>query len=156
MLRIIKVLTLMVWVVACMAYNTSPVVGVYLAPDHSGDQPSLDSEPINVTTSEELIEAIIQANDESLRPGPDRIVLQPGTYELTQPFSPINEDGPTGLPSIESVIEIDGQGQTITRYEFGPVFRIFHISLTGDLTLRDVTISQGTVITASTEARCVQ
>jgi len=99
-----------------------------------------------------LIEAIENANNTTTgQPhtdctagnpgGADTIVLPTGgTYTLTV----VNNatDGPNGLPSITSEITINGDGATIERSSTSD-FRIFHLGSGGNLTLNDVTITNG-------------
>jgi hypothetical protein len=97
----------------------------------------------SVSNVAELIEAINRANDEIENPGTDTISLTTGIYLLK---SIDNEnDGPNGLPSISSKITIDGNQSTIKRGNDNQVheFRIFHIENSGNLTLKDLTISNG-------------
>jgi hypothetical protein len=64
--------------------------------------------------------------------------LAPGcTYTLTTPDNSIN-----GLPVITTAITIEANGDTITRSSNTP-FRILEIDPTGDLTLNELTISNG-------------
>ena len=102
-----------------------------------------------------LIEAIIAANMDSTyldctisgTPGADTIQLQPGaTYILTAVYASV--DGPNGLPSITSTINIEGQGATIVRAASAPDFRVFHIGPSGNLTLRDLTVDNGKTSTS--------
>lgn len=89
-----------------------------------------------------LIEAINNANNETLYPGPDTINLAAGsTYTLTVVNN--NTDGPNGLPSITSTITINGNGAIIERSTSAPGFRIFHVSSQGNLTLNNLTVRQG-------------
>ena len=71
----------------------------------------------------------------------DTITLEAGTYTLTE----VNNDteGPNGLPSITSPLQIIGAAAATTiieREETGPHFRLFHIAAGGDLTLFHVTL----------------
>jgi hypothetical protein len=54
-------------------------------------------------------------------------------------------DGPNGLPSITSVVTINGNGTTVRRDDFGgtPDFRIIHVAEGGDVTLNDISASEG-------------
>lgn len=70
------------------------------------------------------------------------ISLSPdATYLLDQPYGASE----TGLPLVSSQIEIVGNGATIERSDVSgtPSFRIFEVSANGDLTLDDVTVSNG-------------
>ena len=98
-----------------------------------------------------LIEAIENANAEALpRPhtdcaagdaGADIIVLPKATHAL----GAVNNDTfyATGLPVITSEITIEGHDAKITRKASAPRFRLLAVSATGDLTLKDVTLSGG-------------
>ena len=89
----------------------------------------------------DLIQAITDANGNGQ---PDTINLTLGcSYTLTTTNN--TNDGPNGLPSITSVIAINGNGATIERSSEGgtPQFRIFHVASGGDLTLTDITIANG-------------
>lgn len=97
-----------------------------------------------------LIEAIDNANADAVMwadcpagAGHDTLVLQTAViYSLTM----INNtnDGHNGLPSITTDITIEGNGATITRSSVAPLFRIFHITKNGNLTLDNVYILSGT------------
>ena len=76
--------------------------------------------------------------------GSDIIWLQVGqTYTLTAIHN-LSESsgGPNGLPLVSSTITINGNGSTITRVAVSD-FRIFYVSATGDLTLTNMTVSNG-------------
>ena len=88
-----------------------------------------------------LINAINEANGNGKA---DTINLaNGGTHTLTAVDNDTN--GPNGLPSITSEITIDGNGATIQRSSAGgtPDFRIFHVAAGGDLTINDLTITNG-------------
>jgi hypothetical protein len=102
-----------------------------------------------------LIEAIENANDMvdgTVHPecdpgdatGADRILLPANkTITLTSANVP-NYYGPVGLPLINTAITIEGTGGSkIARKKTGPAFRLMAVSDTGDLTLRNVTLSGG-------------
>ena len=68
--------------------------------------------------------------------GADTIVLvDDATYTLTIDT----------LPAIHSQITIEGNGSTVERSNTGgvPEFNIFYLSTDGDLTLNDLTVSNG-------------
>jgi CSLREA domain-containing protein len=96
-----------------------------------------------------LREAIINANnDAATHPdcaagsGADTIVLAAGaTYTLNARDN--TEYGFNGLPAITSEITIEGNGATITRSGSAPTFRLFYIAITGNLTLRNMVLSNG-------------
>ena len=125
-----------------------------------------------------IAEAIINANDDTDThadcdpgfPGLDTIILPPPApqsglfeFELTGAPGSFDKDGRNGLPSIESEIVIEGNGQTIERDDgLGcsfddssdpDEFRIFHVSFLGSLTLNDLTLKNGCVDGTGNEAR---
>jgi parallel beta-helix repeat protein len=74
--------------------------------------------------------------------GADRIVLPRGS---TQTLTTVNNTnyGPTGLPTIRSVITIAGNGSTIRHAGTAPKFRILAVAQTGALTLQNTRVSAG-------------
>ena len=68
------------------------------------------------------------------------------TYDLMTEFA---KSSGTGLPIITNTITIIGNGATITRDAAAPDFRIIQIQQPGDLTLQDLTISNGSAPTES-------
>ncbi|MEC5030864.1 MAG: Ig-like domain-containing protein, partial [Oscillatoria sp. PMC 1051.18] len=112
----------------------------------------------NPTTTEELIQAIQDANANAEA---DTINLVSGaTYTITGnetgvPFTATAEDpnnpglnqfpdGVSGLPNITSEIVINGNGATIERSPTATGnFRLFYVSIPGNLTLNDVTLTNG-------------
>ena len=122
---------------------------------------------INVTTTSggtggpdcTLRDAITSANTDTATggcpagSGADIINLAAGgTYTLTTEDNdePLG-DGPNGLPPVTSQITINGNGATIQRDpsyacpvdDGSSDFRIFHVDNPGDLTLNDLTVSNG-------------
>ncbi len=98
----------------------------------------------HVGNTTQLIRAIAGANNETVHPGEDTIVLAPGTtYTLTAAGN--DSDGETGLPSITSRIVIRGNGALIERDRTTgtSLFRIFHIAPSGDLAMDGITVSNG-------------
>lgn len=98
-----------------------------------------------------LREAIINANNDAAThadcaagSGADTIVLQASTT-YTLAVRDNTEYGYNGLPAITSAITIEGNGATIARGSgVGiPAFRFIHITSTGNLTLRNVALSNG-------------
>jgi predicted outer membrane repeat protein len=96
-----------------------------------------------------LINAINTAN---ANPAPSILNLASGcVYTLTAVNTTVTStfDGSTfdygdvGLPPISTPITINGNNATITRAAAAPDFRIFHILSTGNLTLNDLTITNG-------------
>lgn len=103
-----------------------------------------------------LTEAIIAANTDTAVDacpagnGFDIISLEANqTYTLDVPYATTN--APTSLPAIESKIALVGNGATITRNttDGTPEFRILHVFNTGDLSLFDLTITNGTLVTSN-------
>lgn len=97
------------------------------------------------TIADGNVQALIDAiNDANANDEADTIMLAAnGTYTLDD-FD--NEtDGPNGLPSVTSVVTIEGNGATIERDDADdtPYFRIFHVAEFGDLTLTDMTVRNG-------------
>jgi hypothetical protein len=94
-----------------------------------------------------LIDAIRSANDDmsigtcATGSGADTITLT-GDVTLTASYGNYYISA-TGLPLIDSEITIDGAGFTIARDGGAPPFRLLAVAPTGELTLRDVTLSGG-------------
>lgn len=81
----------------------------------------------------------------------DIITLTGGcTYMLTSVNNSTNGDN--GLPVITSPISIEGNGALITRSVSAPAFRIFYVSATGNLSLNNVTITNGLLQVAGSAA----
>lgn len=102
-----------------------------------------------------LIEAIVNANNDAAThadcaagSGPDVIELAPGTYTLTQVY--YVDFGANGLPAVTSVITINGHGATLTRSALPatPEFRFTQVPAGGNLTLNNLTLSNGQATTA--------
>jgi hypothetical protein len=84
---------------------------------------------------------------------PNTITLAAGSYPLTDVVN--TPEGPTGLPSITSVLTLQGAGAETTRLErvftgldpcdslTEPEFRILHVAPTGVLTLKGLTLRGG-------------
>jgi len=106
-----------------------------------------------------LVEAIVNANDDANTyvdcasgAGPDTIELPAGLYALNAVHHVGN--GNNGLPSITSAITIDGNGASVTQMARsatspGLQIRIFHVVAGGDLTLNDLTVSNGAATTGA-------
>ncbi len=102
-----------------------------------------------------LGEAIITANDtDDGRPisdcaagnpgGADSIILPAGgIFTVTGVEHPSQKYGATGLPWIESTVTIEGNGATIQRPFSADDFRLMAVSPTGNLDLKNVTLSGG-------------
>lgn len=103
---------------------------------------------INVGGGCSLVDAITAANADSATGGctagngADTIVLPASSIHT---LTSVNNSthGSSGLPVISSEIVIEGNGSTITRDGGAPAFRLLTVSATGDLTLRDTTVSGG-------------
>ena len=90
-----------------------------------------------------LINAITAAN---ATPQSDKIMLAAGIYNLSKADN--NTDGPNGLPSITTKIEIIGKGPDKTVIQKDPALgfntlRIIHVAQSGDLTINGVAIKGG-------------
>lgn len=105
---------------------------------------------INADGQCSLSEAIVNANDDVAThadcpagSGADTITLASATYTLM--VSNNLTGGANGLPVITSMIIIEGNGATIERSTTGgtPDFRIFYVQSQSDLTLNDITITNG-------------
>ena len=96
-----------------------------------------------------LIEAIVNANDNAAThpdcaagsAGQDIIVLPKATHALGAVNNSTYEA--TGLPVIASEIVIECNDAKITRRATAPQLRLIAVGATGDLTLKDVTLSGG-------------
>jgi hypothetical protein len=89
-----------------------------------------------------LIFAINEANANGQQK--NTIRLAPGTYTLTDVDN--DTDGPNGLPSIISTLTISVTGNqtaSLTRDSSAPNFRLFHVAVGGNLTLKGVSLSNG-------------
>ncbi len=99
-----------------------------------------------------LRDAITLANDETAHPGADTIVfaagVRGGTISLTSfsnlPASTAVVPQPAGPSAflVTSTILIEGTGETLTRSN-AFVFRLFQVTAAGDLTLQNLTLSNG-------------
>lgn len=91
-----------------------------------------------------LRQAILNANNEGVNPGSDTIrfsgAAAGGTINLTTRGG--TEFGPNAL-EVTSTIVIDGNGETIARGAGAANFRLFFVSAAGNLTLQEVTLSNG-------------
>ncbi len=94
-------------------------------------------------STSQLINAINAANvDDSL----DTICLEAGIYSLANVDNTNDENGPNGLPIINSPITIvakEPDATTIERATNAAEFRIFEVAATGHLTLESVRITRG-------------
>jgi hypothetical protein len=81
--------------------------------------------------------------------GADTISLAPGsTYSLPDrdPYPLevlLNDREPNGLPEIRTQFTIDGNGATIERAVAAGCFRIFYVSIPGNLSLNNLTLQRG-------------
>jgi predicted outer membrane repeat protein len=91
----------------------------------------------------ELIASIEEAN----RNGEADVITltREATYTLTEIVD--NTNGANGLPSITSDITIQGEGATIERDASAPAFRIFHVAMTGNLSLVQLSVRYGLAAT---------
>ena len=94
-----------------------------------------------------LREAIINANNDAAThadctagSGADIINLAAGPYSVTDSYAAYS--GNTGLPQIATNITINGNGATIDRNS-GTGFRLFAVSNAGNLTLNDLSLTDG-------------
>jgi hypothetical protein len=112
---------------------------------------------INVGGACTLARAIRSANNDDSRfctpgSGADEIVLHANSrHRLTAADN--RGYGRTGLPVIRSVITVDGNGSTIRRASAAPKFRILAVGHTGNLTLRQTTVSGGVAAGSVTGSR---
>lgn len=108
--------------------------------------PSAFPEVITVNGTCTLVDAIVAANTDAVAgacvagSGADTIVL---TVPVTLTAVDHDLNGPNGLPSVTSEITIEGNGLLIERDGGAPAFRVMHVASTGDLTLRNTTVSGG-------------
>ena len=108
----------------------------------------LQAATINVGSSCSLQNAIHAANSDSAvggcsaGSGADTILMPRNAHVvLTAPDNDWHYG--TGLPVVTSTITIEGNGSTIERDVSAEEFRIFGVEFSGDLTLRDATVSGG-------------
>lgn len=113
---------------------------------------------INVTTNVpviaadgrcSLVEAVINANDDAAThsdcvagSGPDTIVL-PGSSTHSVKTALASYYGASALPLVTSAITIEGNGGRIARPKNKNLFRLVTVTNSGNLTLRNVTLSGG-------------
>ena len=78
--------------------------------------------------------------------GADTIALPTNstqTLTVVDNGNPTGADGSNGLPLITTTMTIEGNDSTIVRDSGAPAFRIMRVQSTGDLTLRETTVSGG-------------
>jgi hypothetical protein len=88
-----------------------------------------------------LIKAVREANANG---GANTITLEAGTYPLSTVEN--NTDGPNALPSITSLLTLQGAGADVTVIERAagtPAFRLMHVAATGTLMLEGLTLRGG-------------
>lgn len=118
-----------------------------------GQTPTLAA-TINVGGGCNLVNAITAANTDAASGGcragngADIIVLPRNS---TQTLTRVNnrDNGPSGLPIIDSRITINGRGSTIRRSNGARNFRIFSVGSEGNLTLQQTTVSGGKLTSAN-------
>jgi len=89
--------------------------------------------------------ALIQAIHAANTAGGANVVLTPGcVYTLTRSHA-TGTNGPDGLPIINTVITLTGNANVITRSSLLP-FRIAEVSKIGKLTLKNVTLNNGSAV----------
>lgn len=107
-----------------------------------------DAAVISVGPGCNLIDAIKAANTDlavglcAAGSGADTIIL-PANNTLTLTAVDNSTLGPTGLPIVSSTITIEGNGSTIKRDSAAPAFRILAVGSSGNLTLKNATVSGG-------------
>jgi hypothetical protein len=92
--------------------------------------------------------ALVQAINDANGAGGGNVVLEPlCTYNLTTSHGSA-ANGPDGLPVITTVITLTGDNNLITRSNMvgTPAFRIAEVSSTGKLTLKSVTLNNGSAV----------
>jgi hypothetical protein len=92
--------------------------------------------------------ALVAAINAANAAGGGNVVLTPlCTYTLSTSHAS-GSNGPDGLPIITTVVTLTGNQNTITRSTglLTPLFRIAEVSKTGNLTLKSVTFSRGSVL----------
>ena len=112
---------------------------------------------INVNAGCTLVDAIISANTNELvascvvgdSTARDTISLQNGSVILSGVVASGSAIGENGLPLVISDITIEGNSLTVSRDGGAPEFRIFNVGPGADLTLNDLTISNGQLTNTS-------
>ena len=112
-----------------------------------GQAPALAA-TITVTGTCTLVDAITAANTDIATGGcpagrgADVIVL---TEDVTLTAVDNTTDSPNGLPSVTSPITINGNTHTLQRSAVSgtPDFRLSHVAYSGNLTLKEITLSNG-------------
>lgn len=108
--------------------------------------PAVQAETIWPCSTDELVNAINEANANGQA---DTIILPAGcTYDFSNAYAADPDGyGPVALPPISSDITIEGNGATLNRsgstLQFP--FRFFYVTDTGNLTLKNLTLSNGFV-----------
>jgi uncharacterized repeat protein (TIGR01451 family) len=103
----------------------------------------------NVATGDNLalIDAILSANNETCFPGTNTIELtSDSVYNLNLVRDEAN--GAVALPSITSSIVINGHGATIERSVASAQMRLLHVASSGNLTINDVHLRNGSLLEA--------
>jgi len=115
-----------------------------------GQIPAALAAQIDVGVGCTLVDAITAANRDTptggcpAGGGADTLILPAGS---NQTLTSVDNDtyGPTGLPLITSAIVIDGNRSTIGRVPATPEFRVLAIGSSGDLSLRETTVTGGVI-----------
>jgi hypothetical protein len=90
--------------------------------------------------------ALVQAITDANMAGGGNVVLTPlCTYVLTTSHAS-DADGADGLPIITTVVTLTGDQNVITRSPTALPFRIAEVSKTGELTLKSVTLDNGSAV----------
>jgi len=98
-----------------------------------------------------LIDAINAANSDAASgscpagSGTDSITLLQDVTLSVVDNADYNNTGANGLPQISSAISIEGGGHTISRTASAPAFRFFFVADGGNLTLNNLTLTNGDV-----------
>lgn len=100
---------------------------------------------------DDLIDAINSANADS---DTTRLILEP---DCTYPFNATDNtdggQGPNGLPIVTTKIVIEGNNAILERISssYGPSFRFFFITDSGNLRLEDITLKKGFAVNSAGE-----
>lgn len=116
---------------------------------------TVQASTINVSGSCTLINAINNANSDTDTDGAGGCIAGSGAdmlklvanrvYTLTAEDNYADGEGENGLPSVTSVITVNGNNATLQRADEvdTPDFRLFHVASTGTLTINNLTLKNG-------------